>query len=168
MPGGAEEGMEVEMLPLVLSLAPCGGVGCCPRRRCRGIGGGRARSRDRRRQDWTGVFFFRWLARINSLQRDVDDTRCARVFDKAGPEKNHAWEIIHPETKVRPWLEAYQYAQHVLFVLMGQCSHFGYWIHLGIFFCSPQTPPPPTDSPRCSPPLTTSRTRQSRSMMAPS
>jgi len=26
-----EEGIEVEMLPLVLSLAPCGGAGCCPR-----------------------------------------------------------------------------------------------------------------------------------------
>ena len=31
MPGDAEEGMEVEMLPLVLSLAPCGGAGRCPR-----------------------------------------------------------------------------------------------------------------------------------------
>ena len=31
MPGDAEEGIEVEMLPLVLSLAPCGGAGCCPR-----------------------------------------------------------------------------------------------------------------------------------------
>ena len=31
MPGDAEEGKEVEMLPLVLSLAPCGGAGCCPR-----------------------------------------------------------------------------------------------------------------------------------------
>jgi len=27
----AKEGIEVEMLPLVLSLAPCGGAGCCPR-----------------------------------------------------------------------------------------------------------------------------------------
>jgi len=31
MPGGAEEGIGTEMLPLVLSLAPCGGAGCCPR-----------------------------------------------------------------------------------------------------------------------------------------
>ena len=31
MPGDAEEGIEVEILPLVLSLAPCGGAGCCPR-----------------------------------------------------------------------------------------------------------------------------------------
>ena len=28
MPGDAEEGIEVEMLPLVLSLAPCGEAGC--------------------------------------------------------------------------------------------------------------------------------------------
>ena len=31
MPCDAEEGIEVEMLPLILSLAPCGGAGCCPR-----------------------------------------------------------------------------------------------------------------------------------------
>ena len=31
MPGDAEEGIGIEMLPLVLSLAPCGGTGCCPR-----------------------------------------------------------------------------------------------------------------------------------------
>ena len=31
MPGDAEEGIEVEMLPPVLSLEPCGGGGCCPR-----------------------------------------------------------------------------------------------------------------------------------------
>ena len=31
MSGDAEEGIEVEMLPLVLSLAPCGGAGCRPR-----------------------------------------------------------------------------------------------------------------------------------------
>jgi len=31
MPGDAEEGMEVEILLLVLSLAPYGGAGCCPR-----------------------------------------------------------------------------------------------------------------------------------------
>jgi len=31
MPGDAEEGIGIEMLPLVLSLAPCGGAGCCPR-----------------------------------------------------------------------------------------------------------------------------------------
>jgi len=31
MPGDAEEGTEVEMLPLVLSLATCGGAGCCLR-----------------------------------------------------------------------------------------------------------------------------------------
>ena len=31
MPGGAEEGIGIEMLPLVLSLAPSGGAGCCPR-----------------------------------------------------------------------------------------------------------------------------------------
>jgi len=37
MPGDAEEGIEVEMLPLVLSLAPCGGAGIC------GCGNGLAR-----------------------------------------------------------------------------------------------------------------------------
>jgi len=31
MPGDAEEGIGIEMLPLVLSLAPCGGAGCRPR-----------------------------------------------------------------------------------------------------------------------------------------
>ena len=31
MQGGAEEGIGIEMLPLVLSLEPCGGAGCCPR-----------------------------------------------------------------------------------------------------------------------------------------
>ena len=31
MPGDAEEGIGLGVLPLVLSLAPCGGAGCCPR-----------------------------------------------------------------------------------------------------------------------------------------
>ena len=31
MPGDAEECIGIGMLPLVLSLAPCGGAGCCPR-----------------------------------------------------------------------------------------------------------------------------------------
>jgi len=31
MPGDAEEGIGIDMLPLVLSLAPCRGAGCCPR-----------------------------------------------------------------------------------------------------------------------------------------
>jgi len=31
MLGDAEEGIEIEMLPLVLSLVPCGGAGYCPR-----------------------------------------------------------------------------------------------------------------------------------------
>jgi len=31
MPGGAEEGMGIEMLLLVLSLVPCGGASCCLR-----------------------------------------------------------------------------------------------------------------------------------------
>ena len=31
MPGDAEEGIGIDMLPLVLSLAPSGGAGCCPR-----------------------------------------------------------------------------------------------------------------------------------------
>ena len=31
MPGNAEKGIEIQVLPLVLSLAPCGGAGCCPR-----------------------------------------------------------------------------------------------------------------------------------------
>ena len=31
MPSDAEEEIEAEVLPLVLSLAPCEGAGCCPR-----------------------------------------------------------------------------------------------------------------------------------------
>ena len=30
MPGDAEEGIEIGTMPLVLTLAPCGGVGFCP------------------------------------------------------------------------------------------------------------------------------------------
>jgi len=49
MPGDAEEGIGIEKLPLVLSLAPCGGAGCCPRPPLPWRWGGRARSRDRGR-----------------------------------------------------------------------------------------------------------------------